>query len=213
MKIPQWVYITVIAILAVLLLLARSCDNVVSTETKITTKAVEVKIPEVAGKFDNPTHSSEIPLSKTDTVFIGGQPIYLPSPLDEELKKELAKSKSEVERYKILADANRERQYLDSFEDDFVKIDVTSNIFGTIKDSKIDYKLKERKATVNETTIEKTIVKKDNFGLLAGAGVNKSLTTTDLTYEALAGVRIGKVNVLGSLTSEKTVGVKVIIEF
>lgn len=213
MKIPQWIYIGTIGVLLILLFF-RGCDkDIESTTTTTTTKPVKVEIPAQEGNFKTPTSKEELPFSQPDTVFIGGEPIYLPSPLNEELQKELAKTKTEAEKYKLLADAARQRQYLQSFEDDFVKIDVKSDVFGTLNNNEINYKLKPREVTVNETTIEKTMVKNDKFGMLGLAGASKNLSTQEMIYEAGAGIRLGKVSVLATGATNKTVGIKAIIEF
>lgn len=212
MKIPQWIYIALIVILA-LLLLTKACESGEVTNTKITTKQVPHTIPEQKGGFEKPTNSSELPPKKPDTVFIGGDPIYVPSPLDPELKAELEKSRNETERYKALAEANREREYSNDFEDEFVSINSKITVYGKLKDNQIKYIMKPRTVMVPETTIEKTVTKNKTVGWLVGAGYKQNIETKLPNYEVNAGIRINKLNILVSGNTRKEVGAGIIVEF
>lgn len=217
MKISQGIlYGTIgVLILVIILLVPKACNKEITTGTKTTTKTkyVPYQIPSQSGGFTKPTNESEIPISKPDTVFIAGVPVYIPSPLDEALEKELAATKSENERYKVLAEAARERKYSNDFEDEFVSINVESSVFGRLKNNEIKYKLKEREVQVPVTTVETVITKKDNFGILGGFQYKQDLSTQKSILEANAGVRVGSVNIIGSYNTERQVGGGVIIEF
>lgn len=206
------VYVTIIVGLIIALLTMVKCDDD-TTSTKITTKPVQVTIPSQQGGFKEPTNQDELPATKPDTVFIGGVPIYIPSPIDTELKTELERAKTFEDKYYVLLEASRKRNYSSKFEDEFVDIHAESSVFGKLDSLKLSYTLKPREVTVTETTIEKTVVKKDPFGWLAGGGVKQNLETKQLKYEANLGIRLGKISIIASGTSAKEIGGGVLIEF
>lgn len=208
MKNLDWRHFILLGIIIALLFI-KSCAGE-NTETKITIKDKPVKIEEVNGEIKLPTNQDEIPVAQPDTIFLG-EPIYLPSPLDKTLTQELKIAKDSIERYKLLADAARKREYSSDFEDELVKINVHSTVFGKLDKNEIKYTLKERTVIVKDTMVETVI--KDNFGFLLGGGLNKNLNTQQTNFELNAGIRINKVNILGSVTTDKTVGLKTIIEF
>lgn len=214
MRIPQWILYSVIGILAfiILLIAPKACKEDTETKVKTTTKFVPYKIPSQSGGFTKPTNEAELPISKPDTVFIAGVPVYIPSPLDEALVKELQAAKSENERYKVFSEAARERKYSNDFEDEFVSINVQSSVFGRLNNNEIKYKLKEREVQVPVTTVETEIERRKKWALLAGAGYKQQLDTKQSIFEANAGVRIGDVNIIGSYNTQKQVGAGIIIE-
>lgn len=182
-------------------------------ETKITYKDTIVKIPAITGGFDKPTNSSENPLSQPDTVYLAGQKIYLTSPINEQLKKDLAKAKDSIERYRLLTEAARKREYSQDFNDGIVDINVKSTVFGILDSTKVRYTVKERDVKLQIKTVEKTVYKTDNFSFVAGAGYSKDVTSHKDVVEANAGIRVGKVIILGSANTKKEVGGKLLIEF
>lgn len=211
MKLDWKHYLLLIAVLVLALLsLLKSCEE--QTTTKITVTDKEVKIPEVSGGFEKPDNIDENPISEPDTIFIG-EPIYVPSPLEESVLQELKQAKDSMARYKILADAARKREYSSYFEDENVKINVKSTVYGKLDNNEIKYTRKEITTTVKETLVEKKIIKKDKFGLLLMGAVNKNLDTQKTNYEIGGGVRLGTISILGTTTTDKTVGLKTIIEF
>lgn len=204
----HWLLIAGIVILSLLSL--KNCSG--EEKTTITVKDKEVKIPEVTGGFKKPNNINENPISEPDTIFLG-QPIYLPSPLEESVLNELKQAKDSLSRYRVLADAARKREYSSDFEDDNVKINVKSTVFGKLDNNEIKYTRKEIKTTVKETLVEKTVIKKDNWGILVLGGANKNLDTQKQNYQIGAGVRLGTISILGTATTDKTVGLNAIIEF
>ena len=65
----------------------------------------------------------------------------------------------------------------------------------------------------SEKTIEKTIIKEDNFGVLLGGGYNHALTPeVNSNLELNVGVRFKNITVLGAITTEITAGGKILIE-
>jgi len=204
-------YVLGIAVIVLIILsLTKSCDT--TEETKITITDKEVKIPEVSGEFKEPSNQSEIPVSEPDTVFIG-KPIYLPSPLQESLLDELKSAKDSISRYKVLADAARKREYSSDFEDENVKINVKTTVYGKLDNNEIKYLRKEIKTTVKETLKEVTTVKNKTTGILIMGGINRNLDTQKTNYEAGIGYRYRTISILGTATTDKTVGIKTIIEF
>lgn len=206
-KIPTWIYWVVIGVL--ILLLFYKCDEDESTTIKTTTRDVKLTIPEQSGKFDTPKNREELPPSEADTVFIAGQPVYLPSPLDEELKKELESTKN---AYNVLLDAARKREYSEDYEDENVKINVKSSVFGKLDKNDISYTRKPVEATVKETTIEKTIIKTDPSGILLGGGLNYPLDSRPINYEVNAGVRIKKLSFVAGANTNKEITGRILIE-
>ena len=154
----------IIAVLVILFAM-KSCEKGETTKT-ITVKPVEVEIPEQTGIIKSPIKKEERPVAQPDTVFIVGQAIYLPSPLDPELKKKLEQTEN---KYALLLDASRKRKYSEDFQDEFVDINVTSTVYGTADSTNISYKLKPRKVTVNETTITESKTLQSKLALFAGA--------------------------------------------
>lgn len=208
----QILYI-IIAGLVIALFTMVKCDGDTESSTKITTREKPFKIPEVKGDFKEPTNQSELPPTETDTVYLNGKPIYLQSPVNEKLKTEIATLKDSLSIIELLLEANRRREYSSQFSDKYVDINVKSTVWGTLENNEVYYTVKERDTFYKETTIEKTIVKTDKFGILAGGGIKQNIETKQLNYEVNAGIRLGKLSILGSANTRKEAGVSAIIEF
>lgn len=209
LKYIPWI---IIAILVFILLLPKACDSDEKTTIKTTVKQVPYKIKEVEGGFQKPSNTTELPISEPDTVFIGGQPIYIPSPLDSELIKELEATKSERDRYKVLANAARKREYSNDYNDSNVDINVKSTVYGTLEDTQVKYTIKEKTILVPETTIEKETVKRQKFSMYAGGGINQT-ENKSINYEGVIGIRFNKLVILGTATTDSQVGAKILLEF
>lgn len=211
MKVLQskWFPWALAAILLFLLLYVK-CDRDNGSTTTIETKLVPHTIPAVTGSISKPTNSSETPIIHPDKVFIAGDTIYVPSPLDPFLKEELLTTKN---AYQTLLDANRKREYSQDFNDDNVDINVRSTVYGRVDSTQISYKIKEKTIQVPQTTITKTVEKKDNFSWIAGGGANQNLETQKINYEAAAGIRIKDLIILGSANTDKQIGAKILIQF
>lgn len=203
----------IIVILIVLLLTPKACGEKDKEETKITYEDTIVKTPEIKGEFDKPTNSFENPLSEPDTVYIAGQKIYLTSPINEQLKKDLANAKDSIERYRLLTEAAQKREYSQDFNDDAVEINVKSTVFGKLDNTEVKYKVKPQEVKLQTKTIEKTVYKNDNFSWVMGAGYAKDINSHKEVIEANAGIRLGKVIILGSGNTKSEVGGKVLVEF
>lgn len=148
---------------------------------------------------------------ETDTVFIAGEAIYVASPVDEELKKELENSQNKIA---VLLDAARKREYSQDFSDSIVDINVKTSVYGKLDNAQVSYKTKDRTIKVKETTIEKTTIKTDKFGVLGLVKYNKNLDPDKQSnIEAGAGIRINKLSLVGTINTQKQAGIGVIIEF
>lgn len=209
-KFLPWI---IIGILVIILLLPKACGDKDKEETKITYKDTIVKTPEVKGEFDKPTNSFENPLSEPDTVYIAGQKIYLTSPINDQLKNDLLKAKDSIERYRLLVTAAQKREYSQDFNDDSVEINVKSTVFGTLDNTEVKYKVKPQEIKLQTKTIEKTVYKTDNFSFVGGMGYAKDINSHKDVIEANAGIRLGKVIILGSGNTKSEIGGKVLIEF
>lgn len=211
MKNLDWKHF-LLAVIIIVLIFFKSCggDN---TETKITIKDKPIKIQAVDGEIKMPTNQDEIPVAEPDTIFLG-KPIYLPSPLDEVLAQELKTAKDSIERYKLLADAARKREYSSDFEDELVKINVHTTTFGKLDKNEIKYTLKERTVIVPETIVETSTIKVDNFGLLTTIGYRHPLDNSSKSVlEAGAGIRVKNISIIGTVNTQKQIGSNLIIEF
>lgn len=202
----------IIAGLVIALLTMIKCEGD-NASTKTTVKQVPYTIPAQGGIFDKPTNQSEIPSAGKDSIVFYDKLIYIESPVNKETVEKYKSAQNEIDRLNILLDGIRQREYISNFEDNFISIQAKTKVEGQLKDLQLSYNLKPREVLVPETTIEKTIIQKDNFGWLAGGGVKQNLETQDLNYEVNAGIRLGKISILGSANTRKEAGLSAIIEF
>jgi len=211
-KVPQWAYILTIAIL-IILLFYKSCDKIESDTTKVTITDKKVLIPEVNGKFDKPTNTTQLPSKAKDSIIYFDKLIYVESAVNKETAQKYQDAKTELDKLNIFLNGIRERDYISNFNDSLVEIQAKSKVKGNLEAIQLSYKLKPREVIVQEKTIERTIVKTDPFGVLAGGGVNQNIDTRKVNYEANAGIRIKDFTILATFNTNKDAGVKALIEF
>lgn len=215
MTTPKWLPWAICAILLIILLFIKCNPDEESTKTTTTIKDVQVEVPSHSGIFDKPNNQSEIPSSGKDSIVYFDKIIYVESAVNDELVQKYKNAKTEVDKLNAYLDGIRQREYNSDYEDSLVNIKAHTTVYGELKTTNLSYTLKPRKVTVQEktTVIEKTVIQKDNFGILGLGGVAKDLDTQDMIYEAGAGIRLGKLSVLATGATNKTVGLKAIIEF
>jgi len=198
-----------VVIVLIFLLAYTGCDHDVVGTTTVT-KDVPITLPEISGSIEQETSIEEIPIVGKDSIKIGNEIVYVASPLDSILKEELKNTKN---AYQTLLEANRKREFSQDFNDDNVDINVSTTVFGRLDDTKIKYKIKEKTVMVPQTTITTTVEKKDNFSWLAGGGANRNLETQSTNFEAAAGVRVKDIIAIGTINTDKQVGIKLLIQF
>lgn len=202
-----------IAFLIVLLIFSfRDCSPETSTVT--TYKDVKVKVPEIVGEL-KPSNITEIPSKGTDSIIYKNRIIYSTHPFDKNLAKKYLKSTDSLKDLLYIRSI-QEKENISDFSDQYIDLKIRTKVQGELKDIKADYKIKEREITLQEKTITNTITVKeprDRFSWVVGVGYNHSLDLrNNSSFEANAGIRLGKVIILGSATTEKQLGGKILIQ-
>ncbi|HDZ14565.1 hypothetical protein LCGC14_1114240 [marine sediment metagenome] len=129
MKYLKYIYPAVIAILLVILFVRK-------------TETVTITVPEKTGQFDR--NSTELkPIIQYDTIVSEGKKevIEVPNPVNLDLLKKYHTAQDSLERLKLYKDAVTERTYKETYRDSTQEITVTSEVIGTLKGQKIDYKV------------------------------------------------------------------------
>lgn len=206
----SWKNITILIMGLTILSLLRDCNPETSTVT--TYKDVKVKVPEIIGTL-TPKTITELPSQGTDSIIYKDRIIYSTHPFDKKLAEKYLKANDSLKSI-IYIQSIQEKENLSDFSDNNIDLKIITKVKGELKDIKADYKIKEREIVVQEKTITNTIVKEaSKFGILAGGGYNHSLDLkNNSSFEVNAGIRIKKLTILGSATTEKTIGGKVLIE-
>lgn len=204
----KWIYWSVIGVLVLLLILQHSCQGEGDTKITTTTKDVKITIPEVKGSFEKPTNTAELPSAGKDSVMVYDKLIYVESKVNEELKQKLAASEN---KYSVLLDAVRERDYVNNFSDKYVDIQAKSKIDGKLQDIKLFYTLKARDTVVQEKTILKETTVSSKFALFAGAHAQTNTSLGKIAPGVDLSAQInGKTIISAGVNTDKdiTVGVK-----
>lgn len=173
-------YILAIAILSILLLFSFiDCEGDEYDKTTVTEKPIKVLIPEQKGIFEKPTNQSEIPSAKKDSIIYFDKIIYVQSEVDKKLVNEYNSAKDSISKLNIFLNSIRKREYVSTFDDEFVNIKAHSTVKGELEDTKLSYTLKPREVEVIERTITKEKTIQSKLALFAGAniGSNKNLNT------------------------------------
>lgn len=206
-----WREILMFAMVIVILLLAKDCNPQESIKTTI--KDVEVVVPGSEGVFGKPKSQTELPSKGKDSIVIKKETVYSTHPLDKVLAEKLKNAKDSIEILNIAIEAIQERENITDFSNDKLDLKVHTLVQGQLKDIKVDYKIHPQKVIVQEKTIEKTILVKDNFGTLIIGKYNHTLDPINSSsLEVGAGVRIKKVSILGTINTNKQVGIGAILE-
>ena len=199
----------ILAILIVVILLFKQCNNkqvIKEVETTDTIKKVIPKvlvIPEIKGEIK--LKDSLIPLKKLTENHEKFK--YL----TKRLKEKLLKADDSIKRLNTFLEAIKLREYKKTYSDSLTEISVRSMVSGFLYDQDITYKLLEREVKYLDTTIyiTKTI---DHFPepkrmVFAGGGVN-----TKGTFEASLLLKNRKNLIFGlGYDSEENINAKVYI--
>lgn len=195
----------------IIIILAQDCNP--KEEIKVTYKDVEKIIPGSEGVFTKPKSQTELPSKGVDSIIYRNKTIYSTHPLDRELAEKLRNAKDSIEVMRIAIEASQERENITDFSNDKLDLKVHTLVQGQLKDIKVDYKIHPQKIIVQEKTIEKTIIQKDNFGWLVTGKYNHTLDPINpSSLEVGGGIRIKKVSVLGTINTNKQLGIGTIIE-
>lgn len=205
----NWKNILLIGMSVVIVMLLRDCN---SEHTKITTKDVIHKIPEIVGDL-TPTDIKELPSTSTDSIIYKDKIIYSTHPLDKQWAERVKRANDSIGLLKILVESIQIKEQSSDFSNKDLQLKVWTQTRGELKDIKVDYKIPEREVVLKETTIEKIVEKKDNFSFVAGAGINQNIDTKKINYEVSGGIRIKDVSFLASVDANKNIGAKVFINF
>lgn len=206
-----WREIAIVILITLLIFSFRDCSPEVSTVT--TYKDVKVKVPEIVGEL-KPSNITELPSTKSDSIIYKDRVIYSTHPFDKKLAENYLKATDSLKDL-LYIKSIQEKENISDFSDQYLDLKIRTKVQGELKDIKADYKIKEREVTVQEKTITNTITieKKDKFGWVVGGGYNHSLDLkNNSSFEVNGGIRLGKVTFLGSATTEKTLGGKLLIE-
>lgn len=204
----KWTYIAIIAVLIALLFIQHSCQGDGETKTTTTVKDVNIIVPGKDGQFDTPTNQTELPSQGKDSILIYDKIVYVESKVNEELKAKLEKSE---DKYSLLLDAVRERDYVTEFEDDNIKMRISTKVEGNLVDLKPIYNIKPQTVTLQEKTITKETTISSKFALYAGVNAQTNTSLGKIAPGADIGVQINNKTILSAgINTDKdvTVGVK-----
>ncbi|MFS4469105.1 hypothetical protein [Maribacter sp. 2210JD10-5] len=134
MKYSKYIPYAIIAILLVILFVRKS-------------ETITVTVPEKQGSFkvDEPK-----PIVIKDTIRIDGETkvIPVPNPINQKLLNEYQSLKDSVARLEFVKDAVTERTYKETFTDSTQTITVQSEVIGTLKSQKVDYRVFEQQMEI-----------------------------------------------------------------
>lgn len=194
----------------VIIILLQDCNP--KTSTVVTTRDVKVATPEITGSMV-PNNKTEVPSSGIDSIKYKDRYVYSTHPFDKKLAEDFKNAKDSISQMKMYLNAIQVKENITDFSNDKLELKIWSKTRGELLDLKADYKIKPQEVIVQEKTISNTIIKEDKFGVLLTGGYNHSLdANTDSNFEAGAGIRLGKVSILGTANTQKQVGGKLIIE-
>lgn len=199
-------------IIVFLIILITDC-NPKQDSTKVTIKDVEIEVPGSEGVFTKPKLQTELPSKGVDSIIYRNKVIYSTHPIDKDLSERLKNAKDSLEVMKIAIEASQERENITDFSNEKLDLKVHTLVQGQLKDIKVDYKIHPQKITLQEKTIEKTIIKEDNFGVLVTGKYNHTIDPKNpSSLEVGGGIRIKKVSVLGTVNTNKQIGIGTVIE-
>jgi hypothetical protein len=208
MKLPfdyKWI---IVAVLAVLLLLKISCDGDGEESTTIETKNVDYTIPQQTGKFDSPTTSEEIKNYQRDSIIYLDRILYVEGKANDSIIALYKAAKNDNDRMQVLLNSTKERNYVNTFEDDYVKIESKTKVEGVLKDEQLSYVRKETTVQVPQTTITHNKTLESKFSLFAGARVESAKDLQKIVPGAEVGIQInGNTMLSGSYNTEGTIGI------
>jgi hypothetical protein len=205
----NWKYI-IIAVLVVIIFSLVQCQP--EEKTVIEYKDRIITLPSVIGTLE-PKDITELPSRGTDSIIYKNKIIYTTHPVDKKKIADFLKANDSLKNALYLKSI-QEKENVTDFSDNNLELKVWTNVQGQLKDIRADYKILEREVVIQEKTITKTIIENDRFGWVVGAGYNHALDANkNSNFEASAGIRVGKVTILGSGNTEKQVGGKLLFEF
>lgn len=206
-----WREILMFIMAIVIIILAQDCKP--KEEIKVTYQDVEKIVPGSEGVFTKPKSQTELPSKGVDSIIYRNKTIYSTHPIDKELAERLKNAKDSIEVMKIAIEASQERENITDFSNDKLDLKVHTLVQGQLKDIKVDYKIHPQKVTVQEKTIEKTVLIKDNFGTIILGKYNHTLDPNNpSSLEVGGGIRIKKVSILGTINTNKQIGIGTVIE-
>jgi len=205
-----WKDAVIVLLIILLALFFRNCQP--EESVLVETKDVKVRIPEVVGSFNTPQNETELPSKHSDSILYKNRYIYSTHPIDKELAAKFLKSNDSLKNL-LYIKSIQERENVTDFSDDKLELKIYSKVQGQLLDVRADYKIKPQEVTVQEKTITKTIIQKDNFSFLAGGGLNTNLDTRKLSYGVDAGIRIKNTILLAGINTNKDISTKLIFQF
>lgn len=208
--IQNWKYI-IMAVLVIIIFSLIQCQG--ETKTEVTYKDKVVKIPEIIGTL-KPNSILELPSEGTDSIVYRDRKIYSTHPLDKVWAERVKNAKDSIQTLSLLIEAIQVKEQTTDFSNKNLELKVWTKTRGELKNIEVDFKILEKEIVIQEKTITNTVYKKDNFGTIIGGGYNHSLdANVNSNFEVNAGIRLGKVTILGSANTQKQVGGKLLLEF
>lgn len=169
---------------------------------------VPVKVPAKSGSFESPKILVPIDTKEVSKIILKDTTIYIPT-VNEDLLDEYLKTKEERDKLLLYADAIKINNYETKFDNKDISLTIKSKTEGKLLEIKPEYTIKEQELNIPV----KVPITRDNFGFLIGGKYNQNLDTRKANYELDAGFRIGKVNIITSVNTNKDIGLGAIIEF
>lgn len=210
-----WRELLIVLLLVAVVILAINPKYIsTNTNVKVNTRDSIIKIPAISGEFNKPDNVNEIPSKTKDSIIYKEIKVYVESKINKDVIKRYIDAEDKLKEF---TNAIRQRDYTTDFSDENLELTIITSVEGKLISEVPKYKIKEKEAKVQIkevfTTITNTIEKKDKFGVLIGGGYNHSLDLLKPSnFEVNAGIRLGKVNIIGSANTAKQVGGKILIE-
>jgi len=198
-----WKIILGLAILVAIFFLGR-CSKIEQDP-----KTITIEIPGKSGSSDTIYKPKPI-FVHHDSLIYKDSIIKTENPFNKELADRYTKLENDYQKAEAYLKAIQIRKYNIPFEDNLVKIDNHIEAQGEVVLFKQDYFIKPQTITAEIPSKE---LKRDNFGVLLGARYLQNLDTEKGTIGIDGGIRILKVNILGTVTTNKDVGIGLIVEF
>lgn len=139
-----------------------------------------VKVPEVVKEFDTITEIQYLP---SDTVYLTrweSVEIETQNPVNAELVEQYQQAKDSIARLTMYLNAIQERNFSETFDDEFATVQVSGRVRGELLSLSGGYTLKEREVSIREGK---------RFRLLGGFNIGNNTNLSQFSWKATTGLQ------------------------
>lgn len=148
---------------------------------------VTIEVPGEEGKFEPVTQFEYI--IETDTIYQDRwleKEVKVLNPVNQDLVDQYQKLKDSVGRLNMFLDAIMERQFKQTFEDDYLIGNVSGVVQGRLQELELDYKIKPRTIEAPQTRLR----------LLGGFNIGNEMDLSKFQWKASLGLQNGQGNIV-----------------